>query len=118
MDAHVSIFCVFYSDISFFNRPTVEVSLYFKDVYKRISDNPKDKEETDKQQQTNLEPLSILLNTNQQILNDCKRSTITRTCREIVKKLYKNKKERSEMFISLLPDEKLKAIKSKYVRYY
>lgn len=108
----------------YLTRPTGVAASYFIDTYKRISksshkQNSNEKtERTDGQEKNSLKVICDAFNIDEKVLNRCKRRTITKTCREITKRLYSDVSERAKMRVSLIPQENLFAIHGKYLGYY
>ncbi|CAF3225791.1 unnamed protein product [Rotaria sp. Silwood2] len=92
-------------------RPTGDALAYFIETYKILSHDSNNTKEDKQKEEKKLKEICNVLNTNEKNLIACKDATsITKTCRKIVKHIYPDTDQRAEMLVSLIPDEKLTAV--------
>lgn len=93
-------------------RPTGNIASYFIDVGKILS-GATIVDDVEEDNGEKLESICNTLNMTEKQLLSCEHKTdITKTCRQIVKFIYPDTKERAEKLVSTMTDGKLEAIQS------
>jgi hypothetical protein len=99
------------------SRPIDSTATYFMEIGKILSGASID-ENDEENKSYKLEKIRLALNFSEAGLKSCEHDTdITKTCRQIIKYIYEDPKERSMMLVSSMDNTKLQAIQLRISSY-